>query len=111
MINLNKTNKIKGGKADNITPKDIANKFDVSVKDIKKQIKKGKKIESEHTDDEEKQIEIASDHISEFPDYYDRLEKMEKEADKFWSEKTIKENDKHLIKTLLRNNINKNNWK
>ncbi len=27
---------------------------------------------------------IALAHLNEFPDYYDRLEKMEKEADKFW---------------------------
>jgi len=27
---------------------------------------------------------IALAHLKEFPDYYDRLEKMEKEADKFW---------------------------
>lgn len=27
---------------------------------------------------------IALAHLREFPDYYDRLEKMEKEADKFW---------------------------
>ena len=69
-------NKLKGGKADKMTPKDIAKKFDVSIKDIKDQIKKGKKVESEHTSDEEKQLEIASDHVSEFPDYYDRIEKI-----------------------------------
>ena len=27
---------------------------------------------------------IALAHLNEFPDYYDRLEEMEKEADKFW---------------------------
>ena len=27
---------------------------------------------------------IALAHLSEFPDYYTRLEKMEKEADEFW---------------------------
>lgn len=27
---------------------------------------------------------IALAHLNEFPDYYTRLEKMEKEADKFW---------------------------
>ncbi len=27
---------------------------------------------------------IALAHLNEFPDYYDRLEKMEKEADDFW---------------------------
>jgi len=27
---------------------------------------------------------IALAHLNEFPDYYDRLEKMEKEAHQFW---------------------------
>ncbi len=27
---------------------------------------------------------IALAHLNEFPDYYDRLEKMEKEAEEFW---------------------------
>ncbi|MDF1498250.1 MAG: hypothetical protein P1P85_02760 [Patescibacteria group bacterium] len=30
---------------------------------------------------------IALAHLNEFPDYYTRLEKMEKEAEKFWDEK------------------------
>ncbi len=29
---------------------------------------------------------IALAHLNEFPDYYDRLEKMEKEAEEFWGE-------------------------
>lgn len=98
-------NKLKGGKADKMTTKDIAKKFDVSVKDIKDQIKKGKKVESEHTDDEEKQLEIASDHVTEFPDYYDRIEKMEKEAMKHWGKKEKTNESKTLIKKLLRENI------
>jgi len=104
MVNENK-NKLVGGKADNLTPKDIANNFKVSVKYIKDQIKKGKKIESEHTDDEEKQTEIAEDHISEFPDYYDRIEKMEKEAKKYWNDKLNLNETKILIKNLLRGYI------
>jgi len=102
MVNEN-INKLKGGKADNLTSKDIANKFKVSVKYIKDQIKKGKKVESEHTDDEEKQTEIVMDHISEFPDYYIRIKKMEKEAKKDWNEKLNE--TKILIKTLLRENL------
>jgi len=102
MVNENE-NKLVGGKADNLTPKDIANKFKVSVKYIKDQIKNGKKIESEHTDDEEKQIEIAEDHISEIPDYYERIEKMEKKAKKYWDKK-LNEN-KIFIKKLLRENL------
>ncbi|MBU0467918.1 MAG: hypothetical protein KKF78_11765 [Candidatus Omnitrophica bacterium] len=30
---------------------------------------------------------IALAHLNEFPDYYTRLEKMEKEADEFWGKK------------------------
>lgn len=30
---------------------------------------------------------IALAHLNEFPDYYDRLEKMEKEAEEYWEEK------------------------
>jgi hypothetical protein len=112
-------NTIKGGKSDKLSLKDIADKFGVSVDKIKSQIQKGIKIESEHTSDKEKATEIAMDHISEFPDYYDRLEKMEKEANKKWEdgkEKTneeiketkinkMNENNKTLIKKLLREEL------
>ncbi|MCF7908480.1 MAG: hypothetical protein K9L86_06390 [Candidatus Omnitrophica bacterium] len=30
---------------------------------------------------------IALAHLNEFPDYYDRLEKMEEEAEEFWEKK------------------------
>jgi hypothetical protein len=30
---------------------------------------------------------IALAHLNEFPDYYDRLDKMEKEAEGFWGNK------------------------
>jgi DNA-directed RNA polymerase alpha subunit len=33
---------------------------------------------------------IALAHLSEIPDYYDRLEKMEREADEFWKNKKTK---------------------
>jgi hypothetical protein len=93
-------NTIKGGKADNMTAKDISDKFKVSIEKINTQIKKGVGIEMEHTKDKEKATEIAMDHLSEFPDYYDRLEKMEKDA-----EKDLKESQRKLIKKLLREEI------
>ena len=97
---LFESNKIKGGKADKMTAKDIANKFKVSVDKIEAQIRKGVKIEMEHTDDKKRAAEIAMDHITEFPDYYDRLIKMEKDA-----EKELKESQRKLIKRLLREEI------
>jgi len=95
-------NTIKGGKADNMTAKDIADKFKVSIEKINIQLNKGIKIEMEHTKDKEKATEIAMDHLSEFPDYYDRLEKMEIKA-----KKDLNESQKSLIKSLLNENLNK----
>ena len=94
-------NTIKGGKADKMTAKDIAKKFNVSVDKIETQIKKGIEIEKEHTNDIEKATEIAMDHISEFPDYYDRIEKMEKDAKKKWE---VSES-KTFIKKILRESL------
>jgi len=45
-----------------------------------KELKLGIKIELEHTNKKEIAKEIALDHLSEIPDYYTRLVKMEKEA-------------------------------
>ncbi len=77
-----KNDLIAGGKADKLSVEDIAKKHKVSVESIKEQIKMGKKVELEHTDNEELAEEIAMDHLEEIPDYYDRLKKMESEAKK-----------------------------
>ena len=63
-------------------------KFDVD------QFKRGMDVELEHgardsltnvTNDNLLMTgKIALAHLNEFPDYYDRLEKMEKEAEEFW---------------------------
>jgi len=63
-------------------------KFDVD------QFRRGMDVELEHgtvdawtnvtNDDPLTTGKIALAHLNEFADYYDRLEKMEKEADKFW---------------------------
>ena len=65
------------------------NKFDVE------QFWMGLEVELEHgTRDPETNVtnddplltgKIALAHLNEFPDYYTRLAKMEKEADKFWA--------------------------
>jgi hypothetical protein len=100
-----KKNTLKGGKSDKLSTKDIADKFKVSVDKIEAQIKKGIGVEMEHTTDKEKATEIATDHVSEFPDYYDRLGKMEKKADKDWKPSEVSENTKSLIKRLIRENL------
>ena len=101
--NVDESNTLKGGKSDKLSTKEIADKFKVSVEKIEAQIKKGIGVEMEHTTDKEKATEIATDHISEFPDYYDRLNKMEKKADKDWK---ITET-KHIIKTLLKEGLSR----
>ena len=66
-----RADKIPGGKAEGKKPSD----FDQA------QLAKGVKVELEHTDDKDLAREIAMDHLTEFSDYYDRLETMEAEAE------------------------------
>jgi hypothetical protein len=99
------SNTIKGGKADKMSVKDIAKKFNLPVSSIEKQLEMGKKIEREHTDNAEKAKEIAMDHLTEFPDYYTRLNKMEKEAEKHAKKLEVNEDTKSLIKRLVRKNL------
>jgi len=67
-------------------------KFDVD------QFRQGMDVELEHglvdghtnvsNDDSLITGKIALAHLNEFPDYYDRLEKMEEEAEKYWEGKS-----------------------
>jgi len=57
--------------------KQLAKKHNVDKEDIISQVKKGVKVELEHTNDPKIALEIALDHINELPDYYDRLETVE----------------------------------
>lgn len=61
-----------GGKADKKKPSD----FD------KQQLKVGTRVEMEHTSDRAVAREIAMDHLTESPDYYRALAKMEKGLEK-----------------------------
>jgi len=47
-----------------------------------KQLEMGIKVEMEHTTDKDLAERISMDHLAEIPDYYTRLDKMEKEAEK-----------------------------
>lgn len=95
-------NKIKGGLSDNMSKKDIADKFKVTIQKIDKQIKMGTDIEMEHVKSRKLAKEIAMDNLVEVPDYYTRLEKMEKEAKKRWN---VKESRKENIKRLIREGV------
>ena len=83
--------KLKGGESDNLTLLDLAKKHsyddskDSTNKDtikkmlelLKLQLNKGIKVEMEHTDNENQAKEIAMDHLSEDPQYYNKLKKIE----------------------------------
>ncbi len=58
---------IPGGKAEGKNPSD----FD------EKQLEMGTEIEMEHTKKRDIALEIAKDHLQEFPNYYTELNKME----------------------------------
>lgn len=55
---------------------------------LKRQIRIGTKVEMEHTNDRKQAEQIAVQHLMEFPDYYDRLLKMERQAKKDWGRDT-----------------------
>jgi len=50
------------------------------IKHDPKQLEMGIKVEMEHTTNPIISRKIALDHLAEIPDYYTRLDKMEKEA-------------------------------
>ena len=84
--------KLQGGLADRETLMDLAKKhaYDDStdstsekkiksmLKTLKVQLSKGIKVEMEHTKSKSRAKDIAMDHLSEDPHYYDKLEKIEK---------------------------------
>lgn len=76
------SNKDLKGKSYGMTVQDIADKHDVPVEDIEKQLEMGIKVEREHTPNKELARKIAMDHIEEFSNYYTSLKKMEDQLKK-----------------------------
>lgn len=52
---------------------EIAKKHGVSEQKVRHEVKKGTKIELEHTNSKAEARRIAMDHIAELIDYYDKL--------------------------------------
>ena len=69
--------KIPGGMAEGKTVADIARKHGMSVTKIESAIRRGVRIEKEHTNDPSVAREIAKDHIYENPRYYEVLARKE----------------------------------
>ena len=58
-----------------------ANEKSLTEKDVDPaELKKGIEVEAEHIDDVDVQKRISLDHLSEFEDYYTRLDKLESDA-------------------------------
>lgn len=79
--------------------KKYAKKYNVNLKKVSlSDICKGMNVELEHgkmlgritnvtNNSQEKTFKIALAHLIEYPDYYKRLSKMEKQAEKYWKNK------------------------
>lgn len=61
-----------------ISVKEIAKKHKISEKEVEKLLKAGTKVEKEHTTNHKTARTIASHHIFELKDYYEKLKKVEK---------------------------------
>ena len=86
--------KIEGGLADSMSLKDIAKKHKVDIEKLTKQFTQGVKVEMEHTKNKETAKEIAMDHLSEDPNYYSKLKKIETKED--WEKSAKRQFSKDL---------------
>ena len=69
---------LKGGKSEGMSLSEVAKVHNMNAEQLRPQLQKGIKHELEHTDKITDARRIALDHLVEFPDYYDRLDKIEK---------------------------------
>ena len=68
---------------DDVVNQGLAYEKGITENDVNpKELLMGIEIEHEHTNNPELAKRIALDHLAEIPDYYTRLKKMEKDAEK-----------------------------
>lgn len=91
-----KEEEIEGGKAkdkslmdlakkhtkDRTTQKQSPERIEKMYNHLERQLKKGTKVEMEHTDNKKIAKEIAMDHLTEDPNYYNKLAKIHREGEK-----------------------------
>jgi hypothetical protein len=80
-----------------MSPQDIANKHKVDIGAIKQQLKKGIKVEKEHTSSIKAAARIALDHLYEDPKYYSKLSKLNLEENQLSSSSLNKDVVKEFI--------------
>jgi hypothetical protein len=91
------------GLSKGMSVKDIANKHKINIDALKKELKKGIKVEKEHTSDVKKATRIAMDHLSEDPKYYTKLDKIGLEEN--LNKDLVKEFMKHVMNELELDNL------
>jgi len=74
-------NILPGGLADDKDALDLSLEHGEDPQEIQEEVAKGIGVEMEHTDDMNVAKEISEDHVAEIPDYYERLEEMEGDAE------------------------------
>jgi hypothetical protein len=72
---------LEGGIGDNMTLSKLAKKHGVSLWELTSQFDMGVEVEREHTNDLKKAIEIAMDHLTEDPKYYQKLNSIERKSE------------------------------
>ena len=77
MAKKNESVTVKDLDAPTLSIPELAEKYNVDQKEVLTQVKKGVKVEAEHTTDFDVALEIALDHLNEDLYYYDKLEKVE----------------------------------
>jgi len=84
-----------------MTLSDIAKKHDIKDSELKSELKKGIKIEQEHTSNIKTATRIALDHLFEDPKYYTKLSKIGLEENKSsLNQELVKEFMKHVMNEL-----------
>jgi hypothetical protein len=84
-----------------LSPAQLAKRHSVSVEHIRSQLKKGVKVEQEHTKDIKVAKEIALDHLKEDPNYYTKLLKANLEETKvryapYFNKENLTEQEQYL---------------
>ena len=79
-IETDKTNNIKGGLADKMNIKEIAEHHKMKLSDLMLEYTKGIQVEMEHTESKSIAREIARDHLYEDQKYYTKLAKIESQG-------------------------------
>ena len=85
--------------------KDIAKKHNVDVDVLKQELKKGIKVEKEHTKSVKSAARIAMDHLVEDPEYYTKLAKLNLEEG--LNKDLVSEFMKHVMDELKLKNLPK----